>query len=177
MGSTWETVGQQASKAPSSSQAAHCDVNISKPKCLSLAPFNKNLKYSMESRCFLTLSPTPKSLGPQVVVTGMPGAEPFYHPQSICQGSRAAAPQSARYSTIYKVGYWGLQAGLTAKGKTFKEENHTRTCTRTNKCFHWEMQREEGKGPAQWLSAGLPNELQPSEGPVPTDRSQQERAV
>lgn len=139
MGSTWETVGQQASKAPSSSQAAHCDVNISKPKCLSLAPFNKNLKYSMESRCFLTLSPTPKSLGPQVAVTGMSGAEPFYHPQSICQGSRAAAPQSARYSTIYKVGYWGLQAGLTAKGRHSKRKitqglAHAPTSVSTGKC-------------------------------------------
>lgn len=97
-------------------------------KMLEFGSIQQNAQVFHGKQMLLNTIPTPKSLGPQVAVTGTSGAEPFYHPQSICQGSRAAAPQPACYGAIYKADYWGQQAGLTAKGKTFKEENHTSTC-------------------------------------------------
>lgn len=48
-----------------SKQGSSTTANISRPKCLGLASLNEKLKSSAESRCFLTLSPTPQIAWPQ----------------------------------------------------------------------------------------------------------------
>ena len=50
---------EQGSKQGRFHLARSTTASISKPKHLGLASFNEKLKSSMESRCFLTFSPTP----------------------------------------------------------------------------------------------------------------------